>query len=62
MEILLMGYSGIVANPNCSTIQIMLPFGPCWISFFDLKKLVLSTYQSVFRKWTSGNYHPAKTA
>lgn len=43
---LLMGYNGIVANPNCSTIQIMLPLAVL-DKLFDLKKLVLSTYQSV---------------
>ncbi len=52
---LLMGYSGIVANPNCSTIQIMLPLAVL-DKLFDLKKLVLSTYQSV-----SGSGHQGIT-
>lgn len=43
---LLSGYSGIVANPNCSTIQIVLPLA-ILDKLFGLNKLVVSTYQSV---------------
>lgn len=43
---LLMGYSGIVANPNCSTIQIVLPLAVL-DKLFGLRKLIVSTYQSV---------------
>lgn len=43
---LLEGYTGIVANPNCSTIQIVLPLAVL-DKLFGLKKLVVSTYQSV---------------
>lgn len=43
---LLEGYSGIVANPNCSTIQIVLPLAVL-DKLFGLQKLVVSTYQSV---------------
>ncbi len=43
---LLEGYQGIVANPNCSTIQIILPLYVL-DKLFDLRKVVLSTYQSV---------------
>lgn len=43
---LLQGYSGIAANPNCSTIQIIIPLATL-NSLFGLKKLVVSTYQSV---------------
>ncbi len=43
---LIEGYTGIVANPNCSTIQIVLPLAVL-DKLFGLKKLVVSTYQSV---------------
>jgi aspartate-semialdehyde dehydrogenase len=43
---LLLGYSGIVANPNCSTIQIVLPLAVL-DKLFTLKKVIASTYQSV---------------
>lgn len=43
---LLQGYSGIVANPNCSTIQMILPLAVL-DGLFDLRKVVVSTYQSV---------------
>jgi aspartate-semialdehyde dehydrogenase len=43
---LLEGYNGIVANPNCSTIQIVLPLAVL-DKLFGLQKLVVSTYQSV---------------
>jgi len=43
---LLEGYEGIVANPNCSTIQIVLPLAVL-DKLFGLQKLIVSTYQSV---------------
>lgn len=43
---LLQGYSGIIANPNCSTIQMILPLAVL-DGLFDLRKVVVSTYQSV---------------
>ena len=43
---LIQGYSGIIANPNCSTIQIVLPLAVL-DKLFGLKKIVVSTYQSV---------------
>jgi aspartate-semialdehyde dehydrogenase len=43
---LLAGYTGIVANPNCSTIQIVLPLAVL-DKLFTLKKIIVSTYQSV---------------
>lgn len=43
---LLIGYNGIVANPNCSTIQIILPLAVL-DKLFNLNKLIVSTYQSV---------------
>jgi len=42
---LLQGYRGIVANPNCSTIQLVLALYP--LLRFDLRQVVVSTYQSV---------------
>jgi len=42
----LKGYRGIVANPNCSTIQLVLVLYPLHIRF-GLEELVVSTYQAV---------------
>ncbi|MCD4827843.1 MAG: aspartate-semialdehyde dehydrogenase [Candidatus Cloacimonetes bacterium] len=42
---LLRDYSGIVANPNCSTIQLVLALHP--LRRFGLTRVVVSTYQSV---------------
>jgi len=38
-------HKGIVANPNCSTSQLMLVLEP--LKKFGFKKIVVSTYQSV---------------
>lgn len=38
--------SKLIANPNCSTIQTVLPLKPLH-DLFGLKELVISTYQSV---------------
>ena len=35
----------IIANPNCSTIQLMVALAP--LKKYGLKRLVISTYQSV---------------
>lgn len=43
---LVTGYSGIISNPNCSTIQMVLPLAVL-DQLFGLKKIVVSTYQSV---------------
>lgn len=43
---LLDGYRGIIANPNCSTIQLVLALHPLHQSY-ALRELVVSTYQSV---------------
>jgi len=43
---LLKGYQGIVANPNCTTIQMVLPLAVL-DRLFGLCKVVVSTYQSV---------------
>lgn len=44
----IMGYKikGIIANPNCSTIQAMLPLKPLRDAY-GLKRVVYSTYQAV---------------
>jgi aspartate-semialdehyde dehydrogenase len=39
-------YSGIIANPNCSTIQMLLALQPIH-QINPIKKIVVSTYQSV---------------
>jgi aspartate-semialdehyde dehydrogenase len=39
-------HNGIIANPNCSTIQMLLPLAPLHAAF-DIKRIVVSTYQSV---------------
>lgn len=43
---LLKGYRGIIANPNCSTIQLVLALHPL-NRLYGLKRLIVSTYQSV---------------
>lgn len=43
---LITGYCGIIANPNCTTIQMVLPLAVL-DSLYNLKKVVVSTYQSV---------------
>jgi aspartate-semialdehyde dehydrogenase len=40
------GYTGIVANPNCSTIQLVVALQPLHLGF-GLESVVVSTYQSV---------------
>ncbi|KAB3534468.1 aspartate-semialdehyde dehydrogenase [Alkaliphilus pronyensis] len=42
----LKGYRGIIANPNCSTIQMVVALGPLHKSF-GMKRIVVSTYQAV---------------
>jgi aspartate-semialdehyde dehydrogenase len=43
---LITGYSGIIANPNCTTIQMVLPLAVL-DGLYGLKKVVVSTYQAV---------------
>lgn len=43
---LLDGYHGIVANPNCSTIQMVVALQPLHQAF-GLESVIVSTYQSV---------------
>lgn len=50
---LVTGYSGIIANPNCSTIQMVLPLAVL-DKLFGLSKIVVSTYQSVSGSGHSG--------
>jgi len=37
---------GIIANPNCSTIQMVLPLNPIHKKY-EIKRIVVSTYQAV---------------
>ncbi len=39
-------HHGIIANPNCSTIQMVVPLKPLH-DLFKIKRIVVSTYQSV---------------
>jgi len=50
---LLTDYQGIVANPNCSTIQIIIPLDVLDRKY-GLKKVIASTYQSVSGSGNSG--------
>ncbi|MGH2443001.1 MAG: aspartate-semialdehyde dehydrogenase [Chloroflexota bacterium] len=43
---LLRGYRGIVANPNCSTVQMVVALQPLHEAFV-LESVIVSTYQSV---------------
>ena len=45
------GEAKIIANPNCSTIQMVLALAPLHRRHSGLKRLVISTYQSCFRYW-----------
>lgn len=38
--------NGIIANPNCSTIQVMVPLKPLYDKY-GLKRVIYSTYQAV---------------
>ncbi|KAB3529071.1 aspartate-semialdehyde dehydrogenase [Alkaliphilus serpentinus] len=49
----LKGYQGIVANPNCSTIQMVVALAPLH-KRYGIKRVVVSTYQAV-----SGSGHKA---
>lgn len=42
----LKGYKGIIANPNCSTIQMVVPLKAIHKKY-GLKRVVVSTYQSI---------------
>ena len=42
----LQGHRGIIANPNCSTIQMVVALAPIH-RVFGLKRMVVATYQSV---------------
>lgn len=40
------GHNGIIANPNCSTIQLMLPL-KIINDNYNIKRVIVSTYQSI---------------
>jgi len=42
----IIGHKGIIANPNCSTIQMVVALWPLHLAF-GLKRVVVSTYQAV---------------
>jgi aspartate-semialdehyde dehydrogenase len=42
----LQGHSGLIANPNCSTMQLMVALGPIHRAV-GIERLVVATYQSV---------------
>ena len=42
----LAGHRGLIANPNCSTMQMVVALKPIWDSA-GIERLVISTYQSV---------------
>jgi aspartate-semialdehyde dehydrogenase len=46
-------HNGVVANPNCSTIQLVVTLAPI-VREFGLKKVVVSTYQAVSGVGRSG--------
>ena len=39
-------HKNIIANPNCSTIQLMLPLKPLHDKY-KIKRIIVSTYQAV---------------
>jgi len=45
-------HSGIIANPNCSTIQAVVALKP--LAKYDIKRIVYSTYQAVSGAGMSG--------
>jgi len=49
----LAGHEGIIANPNCSTIQLVLVLKPLEVAA-GLERVVVSTYQSASGKGRSG--------
>lgn len=46
-------HNGLIANANCSTIQMVLTLAPLWREF-GLRKVVVSTYQAVSGSGRSG--------
>jgi aspartate-semialdehyde dehydrogenase len=46
-------HNGIIANPNCSTIQMVVTLAPL-VREFGIKKVVVSTYQAVSGAGRSG--------
>jgi len=45
---------GIIANPNCSTIQMVLALKPLYDLYGDIKRVDVSTYQAVSGAGKSG--------
>jgi aspartate-semialdehyde dehydrogenase len=42
----LKGHNGIIANPNCSTIQLVVALKPI-LDIYGLQRVIVSTYQSI---------------
>ena len=42
----LKGHNGIIANPNCSTIQMMVALKPLY-DYSKIRRIIVSTYQAV---------------
>lgn len=67
-------HKGIIANPNCSTIQMIVALGPIHKKF-GIERVIASTYQAVsgsgrgaitqmeeeYKAWTSDSEHDKKT-
>jgi aspartate-semialdehyde dehydrogenase len=49
----LKNHKGLIANANCSTIQMVVTLAPLWREF-GLRKVVVSTYQAVSGSGRSG--------
>jgi len=49
----LKNHKGLIANANCSTIQMVVTLAPLWLEF-GLRKVVVSTYQAVSGSGRSG--------
>ena len=45
----------IIANPNCSTIQMLVALKPIYDAV-GIDRINVATYQAGFRKWKRGNY------
>ena len=54
MKKIFINHNGIIANPNCSTIQMVVHLEPIRKQF-GLKKVIVSTYQAVSGSGACGN-------
>src|ERR671916_1819474 len=56
----LQDHNGIIANPNCSTIQMVVSLAPL-VREFGVGKVVVSTYQAASRRWRAGGRTPSRS-